>query len=212
MISKSSGQLILLSAPSGAGKTTLVHELLQREPNLRFSISYTTRSPRPAEVDGEDYFFVSEAKFSEMVNEGAFLEHARVFDNAYGTGRGHVEDLLRQGHSVLLEIDWQGARQIRTVIPSAVSIFILPPSVDELLHRLRTRASDSETVIARRFADAIADIRHWTEFDFAIINEKLDRAVEELHAVIDGNGDLSRTWQPNLIARTREILNSAAGR
>jgi guanylate kinase len=141
---KPAGRLWVIAAPSGAGKTSLVHALLARDPSLRFSISYTTRPRRSSEVDGRDYFFVSEEKFLEMVRNDAFLEYARVFDHWYGTGRDHVASLLADGFSVVLEIDWQGARQVRERAPDSESIFILPPSVVELERRLRGRKTDSE--------------------------------------------------------------------
>jgi guanylate kinase len=196
----------LLSAPSGAGKTTLVRALLASEPNLKFSISYTTRPPRPAERDGRDYYFVSEAEFERLVGEGAFLEHARVFDHWYGTSRQSVQTLVDAGMSVLLEIDWQGARQVRAAAPEAVSVFILPPSVAELERRLRKRASDTEAVIARRFHDAVADISHWREFDFAVINDDLATATAELRAIVRGDPGGRRTDDPALIARVAAIL------
>ena len=199
-------RLILLSAPSGAGKTTLVRALLQRAPQLRFSISYTTRPPRRTERDGQDYFFVSQSRFHEMVAAGEFLEHARVFDNWYGTGRRHVESLLAQQHSVLLEIDWQGARQIRAAFADACTVFILPPSVPELERRLRARASDSEQVIARRFADALADMSHWQEFDYAIVNDDVEVAANELYSIVRGVSEACATSNPAVIERVRKIL------
>lgn len=200
------GRLIVIAAPSGAGKTTLVRALLDREPGLRFSVSYTTRPPRASEQDGVDYFFVSEERFREMVAQGGFLEHARVFDNWYGTGREHVESLLAAGHSVLLEIDWQGARQVRERAPEAVTVFIMPPSLAELERRLRGRATDSEDVIARRLADAVDDMRHWDEFAYVVINDDLERAADELAAIVRGRGAGQRTDSAESRARVERVF------
>ncbi|HMB72532.1 MAG TPA: guanylate kinase [Gammaproteobacteria bacterium] len=200
--------LILLSAPSGAGKTTLVRALLEREPDLRFSISYTTRKPRAAERDGRDYFFVAEQEFREMIAAGEFLEYAQVFDNWYGTGRAHVESLLAAGHTVLLEIDWQGARQVRAAFDSACAVFVLPPSVAELERRLKARASDTAEVIARRFADALADMSHWREFDYALVNDDVDTAADELHGIIHGESERCSTRNPAVVERVRAIIEA----
>ncbi|HEY9183310.1 MAG TPA: guanylate kinase, partial [Gammaproteobacteria bacterium] len=183
-----------------------VKALLDRDPTLRFSISYTTRAPRNSEVDGRDYFFVSPDRFEEMVRENAFLEHARVFDNSYGTGRDHVAGLLAAGFSVVLEIDWQGARQVRKAFPSQ-SVFILPPSVAELERRLRGRKTDSEAVIERRLRDALADMTHWTEFDHVIVNDDFASALERLAAVINGtDGGATRTDLPAVRAVAEAIV------
>ncbi len=200
------GRLWVIAAPSGAGKTSLVRALLDREPNLRFSISYTTRPKRSAEVDGRDYFFVTEAEFLAMVGREAFLEHARVFDNWYGTGREHVEGLLAGGHSVVLEIDWQGARQVRERAPESRSIFILPPSVAELERRLRGRKTDSEGVILRRLKDALSDMAHWPEFDYVVVNDDFDAALERLAAVIVGAGEDAGTDTPAVQAVAAAIV------
>ena len=202
------GRLVVLAAPSGAGKTTLVRALLTREPDLGFSVSFTTRPPRPGERDGVDYFFVSEARFAEMIRDGAFLEHARVFDHWYGTGREHVETLLASGATVLLEIDWQGARQVRERAPDSVSVFILPPCVDALEARLKARASDPPAVIARRLGDAVADMSHWNEFDYVVVNDDLDRAADELASIVRGDGAEHRTNCPRTRARVEGVFAS----
>ena len=192
-VATGSGQLWVIAAPSGAGKTSLVQALLGRDPSLKFSISYTTRKPRSSEVPGRDYFFVSEAKFREMVREQAFLEYAQVFDNWYGTGREHVAQLTAAGFTVVLEIDWQGARQVRKRAPDSKSVFILPPSVAELERRLRGRKTDSDAVIERRLKDALGDMTHWDEFDHVIVNDDFDVALERLAAVIAGREQGART-------------------
>jgi guanylate kinase len=206
MTSNRAGQLWVVAAPSGAGKTTLVRALLERDPTLRFSTSYTTRRARSSEVDGRDYFFVDKQKFQEMVRDGAFLEHAQVFDNWYGTGRDHVAGLLAAGFSVVLEIDWQGAQQVRRHAPDSQSVFILPPSVGELERRLRGRKTDSEEVIQRRLKDSLADMAHWSEFQHLIINDDFDAALDRLAAVISGREQGARTNLPAVQAAAEAIL------
>lgn len=200
------GHLFLVTAPSGAGKTSLVRELLKDHTNLKFSISYTTRKMRPTEQDGRDYFFVDKPGFERMVAAGEFLEHARVFDNYYGTSRKTVEGEMAAGRDVLLEIDWQGAAQVRKLMPEAVSIFILPPSRAELERRLRTRATDDEAVIARRLQDAVGDMSHWAEFDYVVVNEDFSRAVDELAAIIAGAGESHRAGRPELAPLLANLL------
>lgn len=192
MVSTTSGHLYVIAAPSGAGKTSLVKALLQLEPSLRFSISYTTRKMRPNEVNGRDYHFITHAEFERMIAAGDFLEHAQVFDNYYGTSRTQVEQILAQGTSVILEIDWQGAQQIRRTLPSCRSIFILPPSRAELERRLRGRGTDDEAVIERRLRDAVSDMSHWAEFDYVVINDQFETALAELHAIVLGQGSALR--------------------
>lgn len=192
------GKLFVIAAPSGAGKTSLVRALMRRQPGLRFSISYTTRKQRPAEQHGRDYFFVDKAEFQRMIAAGEFLEHAQVFDNFYGTSKAQVESLLSGGDSVLLEIDWQGARQIRSALPECQSIFILPPSRAELERRLRDRATDSEEVIARRLRDSIADMSHWNEFDYVAVNDNFERATQQLEAIVTDRGEALRSGRPEV--------------
>lgn len=179
----------MIAAPSGAGKTSLVRALLKREPHLRFSISYTTRKQRPTEEHARDYFFVTREQFEKMVDAGEFLEHAKVFDNYYGTAKTQVENVLNSGEHVILEIDWQGAQQIRKAMPECRSIFILPPSRTELETRLRGRGTDSEEVIARRLRDSVGDMTHWREFDYVVINDDFDRALTDLTKIVDGYGE-----------------------
>jgi len=200
------GTLLVLSAPSGAGKTTLVKALLARDPGLRFSISYTTRQARPGETPGKDYCFVDREQFGNMAAAGEFLEHAEVFGNFYGTSKAQVEALIAAGHDVLLEIDWQGARQIRANAPDCRTVFILPPSVAELERRLRTRATDSEDVIRRRLGQALDDISHWAEFDFVVVNEVLEEAVDGLIAILQGDSPHLASSAPGTAARARAIL------
>ena len=203
---QSRGDLWVIAAPSGAGKTSLVRKLLARDPRLAFSISYTTRRPRPTERDGEDYFFVDEDTFQSMVERGAFLEHARVFDRRYGTSREHVESLLASGRSVLLEIDWQGARQVRERAPYSRGIFILPPSVAELERRLRGRGTDTEETIARRLRDALADMAHWPEFDHVVVNDDFEAALDRLAGIVVGTETGCRTTLPAVRAAAAAVV------
>ncbi len=179
-----SGTLFIVAAPSGAGKSTLVNALLAREPGIALSISHTTRTPRPGDVDGVQYHFVDRATFEAMVARGEFLEHADVFGNYYGTSRGAVEPILEAGRDVLLEIDWQGAEQVRRAMPACVSIFILPPSRTELERRLRARATDSESTIEKRLAASREEIAHAGEFDCVIVNDRFADAVAALQAIV----------------------------
>ena len=179
-----SGTLFIVAAPSGAGKTTLVSRLLEHDAQVRHSISYTTRAPRPGEQDGREYNFIDVQRFLAMRERGEFAEWAEVHGNFYGTSRLWLEERMKEGCDMLLEIDWQGAQQMRRQFPEAVSIFILPPSIHELERRLRTRGADSEDVIARRVAGALGEMRHVAEFDFVIINKDLDMALGELRAAV----------------------------
>jgi guanylate kinase len=200
------GALFVIAAPSGAGKTTLVRALLKRVPEVRFSISYTTRPARPGERDGADYSFVAVAEFERMIRSGEFLEHARVFDHWYGTSKSHVERLRAAGHPVLLEIDWQGAQQVRRAVPDAQTIFIVPPNVAELERRLRGRGTDSEAVIQRRLKDSLGDLAHWKEFDYIVVNDDLEAAAGEFAAIVAGKGSASKRDRPEVRERVLRIL------
>jgi guanylate kinase len=187
------GSLFVIAAPSGAGKTSLVKAVLDRDPSLRLSISHTTRRPRPHERDGEHYHFVTVEEFKRLVAAQEFLEHAQVFDNFYGTGRAGVEALRAAGHDVILEIDWQGAQQVRRVQPDCQTIFILPPSRRALEERLRNRKTDSEEVIQRRLRDSITDMSHYSEFDYVVVNDDFERAVAQLLAILRGGRGFEAT-------------------
>ncbi len=186
------GKLFVVAAPSGAGKSTLVKALLKHEPQLAVSVSHTTRAPRGQERDGCEYHFTSVDAFQQMVAAGQFFEHAHVHGNWYGTSRGSVETLLAAGKDVVLEIDWQGALQIRTLFPAALLVFILPPSWDELAQRLRGRGEDAAEVIAQRLVNARHEVEQATRFDFVIINGSLDNALAELRAVVREQPDALR--------------------
>jgi guanylate kinase len=200
------GRLYVVSAPSGAGKTSLVKALMEREPRIRFSVSYTTRKPRPKEIPGRDYHFVSMERFDEMAAHDEFLEHARVFDNCYGTGLRSVQESLGNGEQLLLEIDWQGARQVRARLPEARSIFILPPSRDALEQRLKDRSTDSEAVIERRLRDAAEDIGHWTEFDYVVVNDRFDQALGDLLDIAKDRGGRLIANRPEVVRLASELL------
>ncbi len=179
-----SGSLFIVSAPSGAGKTTLVAALLERDPQVRLSVSYTTRAARSGEVNGRDYHFIDAAGFVAMRDRGDFLEWAEVHGNYYGSSRAWLEKQMAGGADILLEIDWQGAAQVRKTFPSAIGVFVLPPSYEDLERRLRSRAKDSEAIIERRLAAAKAEISHVGEFDYVIINNELREAIDDLASVI----------------------------
>jgi guanylate kinase len=178
------GVLLVVSAPSGAGKTSLVRALLGRDPGLALSVSCTTRAPREGEIDGVHYRFLDPAAFAAAVGEGAFLEHAEVFGNRYGTRESDVREALGAGRDLILEIDWQGARQVRARLPDAVSVFVLPPSLAELERRLRGRGTDSEPVIAGRLAQARDDLAHCTEYEYLVVNDRFERALDDLAAIV----------------------------
>ena len=203
------GRLYVVAAPSGAGKTSLVKALMEREPRIQFSVSYTTRKPRPNEIPGRDYHFVSAERFQEMIANNEFLEHARVFDNCYGTGVRTVQEALSNGEELLLEIDWQGARQVRARLPEARSIFILPPSRASLELRLRARSTDSDEVIQRRLRDAAQDIAHWTEFDYVVINDRFEQALADLQAIVEDRGGHLIAQRPDVARFAADLLSGA---
>ena len=201
------GRLYVVSAPSGAGKTSLLKALIERDPGIQFSVSYTTRKPRTNEVPGRDYHFVSAARFQEMAANNEFLEHAQVFDNCYGTGVRAVQEALANGELLLLEIDWQGARQVRARVPEACSIFILPPSRPALEQRLQGRSTDSDAVIRRRLQDAADDIGHWTEFNYVVINDRFEQALEDLQAIVAGRGGHLIAGRPEVAQLAKSLIN-----
>lgn len=176
--------LFTISAPSGAGKTSLVKALLERNPLMDVCVSHATRAMRPGEIDGLDYHFVSIEQFEAMVEQDEFLEHAKVFDNYYGTAQLSVEGLLSQGKNVILEIDWQGAQQVKKKIPETVPVFILPPSRETLRQRLTDRKTDDESIIERRMADADKEMSHYSDADYLVINDDFDQALKELESII----------------------------
>ena len=200
------GKLFVFAAPSGAGKTTLVHAVVTKHPELRFSISYTTRKPRRNEADGVDYLFVDEEEFMRLRDQGEMLEYAEVFDNYYASSRSQVEAHLADNRNVILEIDWQGAQQVRESMPECVTIFILPPSVEELERRLRDRRTDAPEVIERRLRDALSDMAHWDEFDHVIINDDLNQAVSDLEDVLAGKGEATATSNEALRRAVERII------
>lgn len=195
------GSLYIIAAPSGAGKTSLVKGLLDTVRDITVSVSHTTRQPRPGEVHGEDYFFVDNAAFEKMRDDNEFLEHARVFDNYYGTSRRSVENTLNRGLDVILEIDWQGAQQIRQLFPDSCSIFIFPPSRDALEQRLRSRGQDNNEVIERRMQDATTEMSHYQEFDYLVINDVFDQALQALTAIV-----VARRHRMNVQSQRQEHL------
>lgn len=200
---QATGQLYIVSAPSGAGKTSLVAALLKQDAQIEVSVSHTTRGPRPGEQDGVNYNFVSVAEFQALVGQGDFLEHAEVFGNFYGTSRGWVDCKLASGVDVILEIDWQGAAQIRHLYPNVYSIFILPPSRYSLRQRLTARGQDSQEVIERRMREAASECSHYAEFDYLIVNDVFDTALLELASVFRAN----RLRQGVQSLRCAHILN-----
>ncbi|MBD0864952.1 MAG: guanylate kinase [Rhodobacteraceae bacterium] len=200
------GLLIILSSPSGAGKSTLARRLREWSSSIRFSVSATTRAPREGEVDGEDYFFLTEDAFKQQVAEGQMLEHAYVFDNYYGSPKGPVQESINQGGDVLFDVDWQGEVQIRNsdLAPHALSIFLLPPSISELRRRLLVRNKDSATVATRRMEKSWTEISHWGYYDFVLVNDDLDKTEAELRSIITATR-LRRTQQPSLMTHVRRL-------
>lgn len=192
------GLLIILSSPSGAGKSTLSKRLMAWDPTLKFSVSATTRAPRPGEVDGRDYYFKSRAEFEAMVAGGQMLEHAEVFGNLYGSPRAPVEAAMNEGRDTLFDIDWQGGQQVKQAMGGdVVSIFILPPSIAELERRLRTRGQDTDEVIRGRMAKSEAEISHWAEYDYVLVNADIDQAEAELKTIVQAER-MRRDRQPGL--------------
>ena len=200
----SKGNVFVISAASGTGKTTLVSRLVQRHPNVRVSVSHTTRPPRAGEVNGQHYHFVSEEEFVRLAGEGAFLEHAQVFGNYYGTSYESVQSMCEQGYDVILEIDVQGAQQVRKALPEALSIFILPPSLAVLEQRLRQRQTDSEEVIARRLSEAVDEIQQALTFDYVVSNRSLQQAEEELWCIFQA----ARLLKRNHVASIEKVLQN----
>ena len=206
------GLLIILSSPSGAGKSTLARRLMAWDPSLRFSVSATTRAPRDGEVDGEHYFFVEVPEFQRMVSDREMLEHARVFENYYGSPKKPVQTAIEAGRDVLFDIDWQGAQQIANsdLQDSVLSIFILPPSIPELHRRLTTRGQDSEEVIARRMEKSWDEISHWGGYDYVLVNDDLDATEAQLKTIISAER-LKRTQQPDLLEIVQRLQNEYEG-
>ena len=196
--------VFIISAPSGSGKSTLVHRLLATVPGLTFSISYTTRPPRPTETNGVDYVFISRADFEARMAAGEFLEHAEVFGNYYGTNRDSLEHATREGCDLLLDIDVQGARQLKVAIPEAISVFVLPPSREVLEQRLRARSQDSEEVIQRRLRGAAAEVRNYSQYDYVLINREIEESAARLATIVKAE----RLRKARMEVEVRPILES----
>ncbi len=190
------GSLFIVAAPSGCGKTSLVKALIEKTQDLCVSISHTTRKARPGEVHGKNYFFISKEEFDQINNQDGFIESAQVFDNYYGSAKQTVKDLLATGQDVILEIDWQGARQVKKAFPEAIGIFIIPPSIKTLRERLTDRGQDDSTIVDRRMQDAVSEMQHYDEFDYLVINDDFNIALEDLSAIIHAQR-LNATQQTN---------------
>jgi guanylate kinase len=203
------GTLYIISAASGAGKTTLVSAVLEQLDDLEVSVSHTTRAPREGEVDGVNYHFVDKDTFEAMVEDSEFIEYATVFGNMYGTSRQHIQEQLLKGKDVILEIDWQGARQIRQLMPDCRSVYIVPPSTEALRERLTSRGKDDEDIITRRMHEAISEMSHYVEFDYLIINDDFDEARDNLAAIIRGNRMLHEHQQQKHADLLARLLGSA---
>ena len=205
-MSASTGTLYIVSAPSGAGKTSLVKALLDAQPQVRVSVSHTTRGIRPGEVDGVNYHFVSREEFLERLERDEFLEHAEVFGNLYGTSQRWLEQSLDEGYDLILEIDWQGAQQVRRLMPQARSIFILPPTQEALRQRLTNRGQDSDEVIDGRMREAVSEMTHYVEYDYLIINDDFTHALGDLQAIFRANRLLQGTQQQRFAGLLEQLL------
>ncbi len=205
---KKAQQLFVISAPSGAGKTTLVKRLINRNSKIRYSISYTTRTPRKNEVDGRDYFFITNEEFIRLKSNNEFIEHAKVFDNYYASSKKQIESILNDGCHAILEIDWQGAMQVRKSMPTCTSIFIMPPSKEALRERLTKRGTDTKDTIKQRINESEEDMSHWNEFNYCIINDDLELASKELELIFSTSNKKNCTKNPKLIKKINKILCS----
>jgi guanylate kinase len=205
-MSASTGTLYIVSAPSGAGKTSLVKALLDAHPQIRVSVSHTTRPMRPGEVDGVNYHFVSREEFLQRLEHGEFLEHAEVFGNLYGTSQRWLEQTLSEGYDLILEIDWQGAQQVRRLMPHAKSIFILPPTQEALRQRLTNRGQDSDEVIEKRMREAVSEMTHYVEYDYLVINDDFAHALIDLQAIFRANQLLQAPQQQRFRTLLEELL------
>ncbi|TBU80205.1 guanylate kinase [Pseudomonas daroniae] len=205
-MSTTTGTLYIVSAPSGAGKTSLVKALIDSEPRIRVSVSHTTRTMRPGETDGVNYHFVAREQFHAMLDKNAFLEHAEVFGNLYGTSQAWVEQTLAEGFDLILEIDWQGAEQVRRLMPQARSIFILPPTQEALRHRLTNRGQDSGEVIEQRMREAVSEMSHYIEYDYIVINDDFSHALSDLKSIFRANQLLQPAQQQRHLGLLNELL------